>query len=142
MIGRNLILSRGCDPCCRGVLNRSLSPTRLSMPFTLDKGSVTAMLEKTATNTLVVRKGETQAKVGGNSKNGLFSTEQNVSIAAGTYDEIAVSGTTLPGATTVRTALLLTGIKQGPSDVTISFMVRGVTEGTLKVSVLANPAKV
>jgi hypothetical protein len=120
----------------------SFSTNQLSMPFTLDKGTVTANLENTATNTLVVRRGETQAKIGGNSKNGLFSTVQNVSITAGTYDEIAVSGTVLPDATTVRTSLILTGIKQGASDATISFTVHGVTTGTLTVSVLANTAKV
>ncbi len=120
----------------------SFSTSQLSMPFRLDKGTVTANLENTATNTLVVRKGETQAKVGGNSKDGLFSTVQNVSITAGTYDEIAIGGTVLPDATTVRTSLVLTGVKQGASDATISFTVRGVTEGTLTVSVLANAEKI
>jgi hypothetical protein len=120
----------------------SISTSQLSMPFTLDKGTVTANLENTATNTLVVRKGENQAKVGGKSKDGLFSTVQNVSITAGTYDEIAINGTALPDATTVRTSLVLTGVKQGASDATISFRVSGVTVGTLTVSVLANTAKV
>ena len=120
----------------------SFSTSQLTMPFRLDKGTVTANLENTATNTLVVRKGETQAKVGGNSKDGLFSTVQNVSITAGTYDEIAIGGTVLPDATTVRTSLVLTGVKQGASDATISFTVRGVTAGTLTVSVLANTEKI
>ncbi len=114
----------------------------LVMPFSLEKGTVGATVENTAENELVVRKGETQARVGGLSKDGRFSTEQNVSITAGTYDGITLGGTALPDATTVRAGLSLTGIKQGPGDATISFTVRGVSQGTLRVSVYANSEKV
>jgi hypothetical protein len=114
----------------------------LVMPFTLEQGQVQAALENTATNELVVRKGDTQAKMSGASQNGRYTADRNLTIAAGTYDEIGLSGTAAPGATTVQTTLALTGIKRGPESATISFKVRGVTHGTMNVRVFANAEKV
>lgn len=116
--------------------------TDLVMPFSLEQGQVQAALENTATNELVVRRGDTQAKMTGASQNGRYTTERNLTIAAGTYDELGLAGTAAPGATTVSTSLALTGIKRGPDSATISFSVRGVTSGTMTVSVYANAEKV
>ena len=116
--------------------------TDLVMPFSLEQGQVQASLEKTETNELVVRKGDTQARISGASQDGRYETERKIAIGAGTYDEIGLSGTAAPGATTVRTTLSLTGVKRGPADGTISFTVRGVTSGTMTVSVYANAEKV
>lgn len=116
--------------------------TDLVMPFSLEQGQVQASLEKTETNELVVRKGDTQARMSGASQGGRYETERKIAIGAGTYDEIGLSGTAAPGATMVRTTLSLTGVKRGPADGTISFTVRGVTSGTMTVSVYANAEKV
>lgn len=116
--------------------------TELVMPFSLEQGQVQASLEETDTNELVVRKGDTEARMSGASQDGRFETERKIAIGAGTYDEISLSGTAAPGATTVRTSLSLTGVKRGPADGTISFTVRGVTSGTMTVSVFANTEKV
>ena len=116
--------------------------TDLVMPFSLEQGQVQASLEETETNELVVRKGDTQARMSGGSQDGRYETERKIAIGAGTYDEIGLSGTAVPGATTVRTSLSLTGVKRGPADGTISFSVRGVTSGTMTVSVFANAEKV
>lgn len=120
----------------------SFTTTDLVMPFGLEQGQVRAALENTATNELVVRTGETQARMSGASVNGRYTAERNLSIAAGTYDEIGLSGTAAPGAATVRTSLDLTGIKRGPADATISFDVTGVTQGSMTVQVYANAEKV
>lgn len=120
----------------------AFTTTDLVMPFTLEQGQVQAALENTATNELVVSKGDTQAKMSGASQNGRYVVERNLTIGAGTYDEIGLSGTASPGATTVHTTLALTGIKRGPDSATISFKVRGVTQGTMTVQVFANAEKV
>ncbi len=116
--------------------------TGLVMPFSLEQGQVQATLQGTDLNELVVRKGDTEARMSGASQDGRYETEQKITIAAGTYDEIGLSGTAAPGATTVRTTLSLTGVKRGPADGTISFTVRGVTSGTMTISVYANTEKV
>ena len=120
----------------------AFTTTDLVMPFSLEQGQVQAALENTATNELVVRKGDTQVKMSGGSENGRYATERNVAIPAGTYDEIGLSGTAAPGAGTVRAALALTGVKRGPENATIAFKVRGVTQGTMTVQVLVNTEKV
>ncbi|MEN6343338.1 MAG: hypothetical protein ABFC89_12370 [Methanospirillum sp.] len=114
----------------------------LVMPFTLEQGQVQAALENTATNELVVQKGDTQAKMTGASQNGQYTAQRNITIAAGTYDAIGLSGTAAPGASQIRATLALTGIKRGPDTATISFKVRGVTQGTMTVQVFANAEKV
>ncbi len=120
----------------------AFTTTDLVMPFTLEHGEVQAALENTATNELTVRKGDTQVKMSGASQNGRYSADRNITIAAGTYDEIGLSGTAAPGAATVQATLSLTGIKRGPDSATISFRVRGVTQGTMTVQVFANAEKV
>jgi hypothetical protein len=120
----------------------AFTTTDLVMPFSLEQGEVRAALENTATNELVVRKGDTQAKMAGASQNGRYTAERNLTIGAGTYDELGLAGTAAPGATTVRSSLALTGIKRGPDTSTISFRVRGVTHGTMTVLVYANAEKV
>lgn len=120
----------------------AFTTTDLVMPFSLEKGQVQATLEDTATNELVVRKGDTEARMSGASQDGRFTTERNLTISAGTYDEIGLKGTPAPGASTVRAALALTGIKRGPESATVSFRVRGITRGTMTVLVYANAEKV
>lgn len=114
----------------------------LVMPFTLEQGQVQAALENTATNELVVQKGDTQAKMTGASQNGQYTVQRNITIGAGTYDTIGLSGTAAPGATQIHATLALNGIKRGPDTATISFKVRGVTQGTMTVQVFANAEKV
>jgi hypothetical protein len=118
------------------------STTDLVMPFSLEQGQVQAALENTATNELVVQRGETRARMSGPSQNGRYATERSIGIPAGTYDELGLGGTAAPGAATVRATLALTGIKRGPADATVSFRVRGVTSGTMTVLVYANAEKV
>ncbi len=120
----------------------AFTTTDLVMPFSLEQGQVQAALENTATNELTVHKGDTQAKMSGGSENGRYTASRNLTIAAGTYDEIGLAGTAAPGATTVQTTLALTGIKRGPESAMISFKVRGVTHGTMNVRVFANAEKV
>ena len=116
--------------------------TNLVMPFSLEQGQVQASLEETETNELVVRRGDTRARNSGASQDGRYETGRESAIGAGTCDEIGLPGTDAPSATTVRTSLSLTGVKRGPADGTISFTVRGVTSGTMTVSVFANAEKV
>jgi hypothetical protein len=118
------------------------SAENLTMPFELQKGKVAAVVENTATNRLTVLRKDTRVRAGGPSKNGRFTTEENVSTAAGTYDEMTIEGTTLADASTVRTRLELTGIKRGPDDATIKFVERGIEKGTLRVAVYANTEKI
>lgn len=120
----------------------NFATTSLVMPFSLDQGQVQASLEETDLNELVVRKGEAEVRMSGASQDGRFETERKIAIAAGTYEEIGLSGTAAPGANQVRTSLSLNGVKRGPADGTISFTVRGVTSGTMTVSVYANSDKV
>ncbi|NLX49135.1 MAG: hypothetical protein GXY82_04535 [Methanospirillum sp.] len=114
----------------------------LSMPFSLEQGQVTASLEQTETNELVVQRGDALVTMSGGSTEGAFEVEREISIGAGTYDEISLTGTAAPGATEVRTSLALTGIKRGPADSTISFRVRGVTRGSMKITILENAEQV
>jgi hypothetical protein len=120
----------------------AFTTTNLSMPFTLETGQVQASIENTATNAVTIQRGDTRASMSGASRNGRYEAEKNISIPAGTYDELGLSGTGAPGATTVRASLALTGIKRGPDSSTITFTVRGVTSGTMTILVYANAEKV
>lgn len=119
----------------------AFTTTDLAVPFSLEQGEVTATLDQTATNELVVQRGETRVRMSGASVDGRYETSRKIAIAAGTYDEIGLAGTAVPGATTVRASLDLTGIKRGPEDGAITFRVRGVTSGTMTVLVLTNAEK-
>jgi hypothetical protein len=109
--------------------------SRFVMPFALESGQIRATLYDTDYNILEVKKNDTTIKKVGNSVNGVFSTSESGSIPAGTYDYLKLSGTPSPGASVVSSGITLEGTKQGPDDSVLSFVVGGITDGTIGVTI-------
>ena len=107
----------------------------LVLPFALDDGSLSATLRNTDTNVLIVKKGDTEVKKVGLSQNGVFSTTDSGSIPAGTYDTISLGGTAAADATRIIASMTIQGRKTGPADSEITFIVDGVAEGEVAVTV-------
>lgn len=113
----------------------SFETRNLVLPFSLNGGSLSATLRNTATNQLVVRRGDTEVKKVGLSKDGVFTTTDSGSIPAGTYDSISLGGTAAQDATTIIASLTLQGKKAGPVDSEITFLVDGVTDGRVVITI-------
>ena len=107
----------------------------LVLPFALDDGSLSATLRNTDTNVLIVKKGDTEVKKVGLSQNGVFSTTDSGSIPAGTYDTISLGGTAAADATRIIASMTIQGRKTGPADSEITFIVDGVADGEVAVTV-------
>lgn len=113
----------------------SFETRNLVLPFSLNGGSLSATLRNTATNQLVVRRGDTEVKKVGLSKDGVFTTTDSGSIPAGTYDSISLGGTAAQDATTIIASLTMQGKKAGPVDSEITFLVEGVTDGRVVITI-------
>jgi hypothetical protein len=87
-------------------------------------------------------KGDTIVAVAGQSEDGHYSTSKNYDISAGTYDYFQLSGTSLPSARHVSTQLQVSGTKKGPDDSEITFIVEGMTEGTITLGILVDDRQV
>ncbi|MCU0633131.1 MAG: hypothetical protein MUC66_09215 [Methanolinea sp.] len=112
------------------------------MPFALKQSSITATLSGTSQNRLEVMKESTIVTVSGTSTDGHFSTTKTYDISPGTYDYFRLSGTSLPSRQGITAQLQVTGTKQGPRDSEISFIVEGLTAGTLTLAVLVDGTQV
>jgi len=108
------------------------------MPFALQHSSITATLSGTSQNRLEVMKESTIVTVSGTSTDGHFSTTKTYDITAGTYDYFRLSGTSLPTSRSITAQLQVTGTKRGPEDSEISFVVEGLTAGTVTTAVLVD----
>ncbi|OPX72442.1 MAG: hypothetical protein A4E39_01515 [Methanoregulaceae archaeon PtaB.Bin152] len=108
------------------------------MPFALKKSSITATLSGTSTNRLEVMKESTIVTVSGKSRDGQFSTTKQYDITPGTYDYFRLSGTSLPTARSITAQLQVTGTTQGSKDSEISFVVEGLTSGTITIAALVD----
>lgn len=116
--------------------------SQFEMPFSLKQGSITATLEGTSQNRLEVKKEDTIVSVSGKSTDGRFTTMKSYDITAGTYDYFRLSGTTLPSARSITTRFQVTGVKQGPVDSEIGFVVEGLPSGTITLAALVDGAQV
>jgi hypothetical protein len=116
--------------------------SQFEMPISLKKGSVTATLVGTSQNRLEVKKEDTIVSVSGKSTDGRFTTTKTYDITTGTYDYFRLSGTTLPSARSITTRFQVTGIKQGPTDSEIRFVVDGLPSGTITLAALVDGAQV
>jgi len=105
------------------------------LPFSLQDGALFATLRNTETNVLMVQKGDTEVKRIGSSKGGVFETNETGSIPAGTYDMISFEGTAAPDASSIVASMMLHGKKSGPNDADITFVVAGISEGQVTVTV-------
>jgi len=110
----------------------------LVLPFALQEGALSATLRNTETNVLTVQKGDTEVRRVGSSKDGVFTTSETGSIPAGTYELISFEGTAAPGAGSIVASLTLQGKKSGPADADITFVVAGISEGSVTVTVNAD----
>ena len=113
----------------------SFETRNLVLPFSLNEGSLSATLRNTETNVLIVRRGDTEVKKVGLSSNGIFTATESGSIPKGTYDTISLGGTAAADARSIVAGMTLQGRKSGPSDSEITFIVEGVTDGRVTVSV-------
>lgn len=112
--------------------------SQFTMPFSLTHSSVTANLSGTMQNKLEVMKESTIVTVSGTSTGGHFSTTKTYDITAGTYDYFRLSGTSLPTASSISSQVQVTGTKNGPENSEISFVVEGLTTGTVTTAVLVD----
>ncbi len=116
--------------------------SQFEMPFSLRRGTITATLEGTSSNRLEVKKGDTMVTVSGKSPDGRFTTTKSYDVTAGTYDYFRLSGTTLPTARSITTQFQVTGIKEGPADSEIGFVIDGLPSGTITVAALVDGTEV
>lgn len=110
----------------------------LRLPFSLHEGSISATLQHTTENRLLVKKGDSRVELVGLSTNGVFTTRQTGSFPAGTYDVITVGGTAAPDASSVIATLTLQGRKTGPEDSEVLFVADGITDGLVTIRVLVD----
>ena len=110
----------------------------LRLPFSLHEGSISATLQHTTENRLLVKKGDSRVELVGLSTNGVFTTRQTGSFPAGTYDVITVGGIAAPDTSSVITSLTLQGRKTGPEDSEILFVADGITDGLVRIRVLVD----
>lgn len=113
----------------------SFETKNLVLPFALNDGALSATLRNTDTNTLIVKKGDTEVRKVGLSQNGIFSTSDSGSIPPGTYDTISLGGTAAADAGIIIASMTLQGKKSGPSDSVITFVVEGVTDGQVAITI-------
>lgn len=116
----------------------SFDMENLLLPFSLNDGSFSATLWNTSTNQLIVRKGDTEVKKVGLSTGGIYSTTDTGSFPAGTFDLISLGGSASPDATSIATSIILQGSKVGPADSSITFVVNGVTDGSVAINILVD----
>lgn len=116
--------------------------SQFEMPFSLKQGSITATLEGTSQNSLEVKKEDTIIRISGKSTDGRYTTTKSYDITTGTYDYFRLSGTTLPSARSITTRFQVTGVKQGPVDSEIGFVVNGLPSGTITLAALVDGAPV
>jgi len=109
------------------------------MPISLTKGEMIAYTENTQETMLQVKKGDTTVGVGRKTgPDGIFSYSEKRDVGSGTYEKMRLTGTVLPGKTSVLTRLQLLGSKSGPDNSDISFTVDGIDEGSIILTVLVN----
>lgn len=109
-----------------------------NMPFSLVNSNISATLIDTQSNTFSVKKGDTEVRKVGTSHNGVFSANQTMNITKGTFDYLSFSGVAASGAESVTADLSLNGTKEGPDDSVIIFQLDGVSEGTVRFTVLVD----
>ncbi len=112
--------------------------SQFAMPFTLTQSSVTATLTGTSQNRLEVMKGDTIVAVSGSSVDGRYTTTKQYTITPGTYDYFRLSGTSLPAGNSISAQFQVTGVKTGPDNSELTFVVEGVPDGTMKIAALVN----
>lgn len=112
------------------------------MPFSLSESSITATLSGTSTNRMEVMKESTIVTVSGKSTDGHFTTTKHYDITSGTYDYFRLSGTSLPTSNRITAQIQVAGTTQGPDDSEISFVVDGLTTGTITTAVLVDGSQV
>ena len=109
------------------------------MPISLTKGELIAYTENTRETMLEVKKGDITVGVGRQTgPDGIFSYSEKRDVGSGTYDKMRLTGTVLPGKTSILTRLQLLGSKSGPDNSDISFTVDGIDEGSIILTVLVN----
>jgi hypothetical protein len=116
----------------------AIQMSQFAMPFDLDDGTIAASLDGTSTNRLEVRKGDTIVAFSGKSVDGHYSTTKGYDINRGTYDYFRLSGVSLPTTNEVQAKLQVSGIKQGPDDSEITFIVEGMPGGTITLVALVD----
>jgi len=113
------------------------------MPFTLKGGNISTSVNNAKTAFLTVQKGEQRASVGKETiPGGRFSYSDSRTISAATYDSMGLSGTVLDTTQPVTTSFQLSGVKTGPVNSRISFVLDGIESGTVQIVVYENNAQV
>jgi hypothetical protein len=109
------------------------------MPISLTKGELIAYTENTKETKFQVQKGDTTVGFARETgPDGIFSYSEKRDVGSGTYDKMRITGTVLPGKTSILTRLQLLGSKSGPDNSDISFTVDGIDEGSIILTVLVN----
>jgi len=109
------------------------------MPISLVQGEIIAYTENTRESMLQIKKGNVTMGVGKvTGPDGIFSYSEKRDIGGGTYDRMRLTGTALPGTTSILTRLQLLGTKYGPDTSDISFTVDGIDKGTIFLTVVVN----
>jgi len=113
--------------------------TNFYMPIALNNGKISASTQNTQKTALWVKKGEkTQGVKDDVNPDGIFTVSEDISIPSGTFDYIRLEGTSSPGTDRILASIQLTGNKAGPASSAMSFVVNGIRNGVVDITVLVD----
>jgi hypothetical protein len=113
--------------------------TNFYMPIKLNNGKISASTQNTQKTALWVKKGsKTQGVRDDVNADGIFTVSEDISIPSGTFDYIRLEGTSSSSSDRIIAAIQLTGNKAGPASSKLSFVVNGIENGEVYITVLVD----
>jgi|GEM_PF-2015203 len=112
--------------------------TAFTLPFSLLDGEILASAANTRTASFEVQGGNTTALMRATTEDGIFVWNESRSISRGTYDSLRIEADAFTPDRPVTAHIRLTGVKQGPDDSSLTFMVAEIPAGKLRVRVIVD----
>jgi hypothetical protein len=117
----------------------SFRTTDFDMPISLINGELSAYTENTQKTTLKIKKGSTEYGVGKKlDANGIFTISEVKNIPSGKFDYISIDGISSPDKDTIVAKLQMSGNKKGPDTSKISYVVTGIENGIIYITVIVD----
>ncbi|MDH7593181.1 MAG: hypothetical protein QHG99_02355 [Methanomicrobiales archaeon] len=112
-----------------------LEAAGLFMPASLLNGSIIASAENAASAEISIKKGSSTVSASEESTSGSIRIMERRNVATGIYEQMKIDGSALDRDKKVLARIQLTGEKSGPADAEISFVMRRISEGTVRIVV-------
>jgi hypothetical protein len=110
-----------------------------NMPFSLNKGTVSATTQGTRTTAFSVQKGDSIVQVGSAAdSSGYFTISKEYDIGSGVYDYLMLTGKARTDTSVISSSMNLIGTKKGPSSSVITFTIDGIDNGEVYLTALVD----